>query len=95
MQNTEEMSFGKKLKYKCKIHYMELTLLLSEIFRKVAVATQAKELANKNIITYFHLFNVSSSDWFLEFKMEHVYRNFGFISVFIKRKQILLKKTKQ
>ena len=95
MQNTGEMSFGKKLKYKCKIHYMELTLLLSEIFRKVAVATQAKELANKNIITYFHLFNVSSSDWFLEFKMEHVYRNFGFISVFIKRKQILLKKTKQ
>ena len=89
MQNTEEMSFGKKLKYKCKIHYMELTLLLSEIFRKVAVATQAKELANKNIITYFHLFNVSSSDWFLEFKMEHVYRNFGFISVFINRNQIL------
>ena len=71
---------------------MTLTLLLSEIFRKVVVATQAKELANKNIITYFHLFNVSSSGWFLEFKKELVYRNFGFISVFIKRKQILKKK---
>ena len=71
---------------------MTLTLLLSEIFRKVVVATQAKELANKNIITYFHLFNVSSSGWFLEFKKELVYRNFGFISVFIKRQQILKKK---
>ena len=39
-----------------------LTLLLSTILSIVEVAQQARELASRNIITYFQLFNIVSLD---------------------------------
>jgi len=39
-----------------------LTRRLSDILRKTVVATQARVLANRKIITNFHLLSCSSSD---------------------------------